>query len=165
MSYGIARAKISYKCAFSWITKILSYQQCFWVPSLDPWEKGMIHLYILFLFSHVQLCVTPWTAACQASLSLTISCSLPKFMFIASVKPSNRLILCCPLLLTSVFPSISVFFQWISSFHQMTKILKFQLHHQSFQIDWFDLLALRLLSGVFSSTAVQRHQFSGVLPS
>ena len=49
--------------------------------------------------SRVQLFETPWTAACQASLSLTISQSLPKFMSIASVMPSNHLILCHPLLL------------------------------------------------------------------
>ena len=54
--------------------------------------------------------VTPWTAAHQASLPLTISQSLPKFMSIVSVMPSNHLILCCPLLLLpSIFPSIKVF--------------------------------------------------------
>ena len=57
----------------------------------------------------VQLFVTPWTAACQAPLSLTISWSLPKFMSIKSVMPSNHHILCCPLLLPSLFPSIRVF--------------------------------------------------------
>ena len=60
--------------------------------------------------SHVQLFVTPWTAACQASLSITNSRSLLKLMFIKSVMPSNHLILCRPLLLLpSVFPSIRVF--------------------------------------------------------
>ena len=54
--------------------------------------------------------VTPWTAACQASLSLTISQSLSKFMFIASVTPSRLLILCHSLLLLpSIFPSIRNF--------------------------------------------------------
>ena len=58
----------------------------------------------------VQLFVTPWTAARQASLSFTISRSLPKFMSIESVMPSNHLTLCHPrLLLPSVFPSIRVF--------------------------------------------------------
>ena len=51
----------------------------------------------------------PWTAACWASLSLTIPRSLPKFMSIELVMPSNHLILCCPLLLPSIFPSIRVF--------------------------------------------------------
>ena len=60
--------------------------------------------------SHVQLCVTPWTAACQASLSITNSQSLLKLMSIELVMPSNHLILCRPLLLLlSVFPSIKVF--------------------------------------------------------
>ena len=58
----------------------------------------------------VQLSATPWTAARQASLSLTISWSLPKFMSIESVMPSNSLIFYCPLLLLpAVFPSIRVF--------------------------------------------------------
>ena len=53
---------------------------------------------------------TPWTAACQASLSITNSWSLVKLMFIELVMPSNHLILCCPLfLLPSIFPSIRVF--------------------------------------------------------
>ena len=62
------------------------------------------------LLSHVQLFVTPWTAACQASQSITNSLSLLKFMSIESVILFNNLILCCPLLLlTSIFPSIRVF--------------------------------------------------------
>ena len=61
------------------------------------------------LLSHVQLFATPWTAACQASLSITSSRSLLKLMFIESVMPSNHLILCRPLLLPSIFPSIRVF--------------------------------------------------------
>ena len=64
----------------------------------------------LQLLSHVQLFVTPWTAACQASLSITNSWSLPKLMSIESVMPSNHLILCHPPLhLPSIFPSIRVF--------------------------------------------------------
>ena len=60
--------------------------------------------------SHVQLFVTPWTTACQASLSITNSQSLPKLMSIESVMPSNHLILCHPLLLLpSISPSIRVF--------------------------------------------------------
>ena len=60
--------------------------------------------------SHVQLFVTPWTVALQASLPITKSQSLPKFISIESVMPSNHLILCHPLvLLPSIFPSIRVF--------------------------------------------------------
>ena len=62
------------------------------------------------LLSHVQLFATPWTAACQASLSITNSCSLLKLMSIESVIPSNHLILCQPLLLLpSIFSSIGLF--------------------------------------------------------
>ena len=61
------------------------------------------------LLSHVQLFVTPWTTAHQASLSITNSQNPPKPMFIESVMPSNHLILCRPLLLLpSIFPSIRV---------------------------------------------------------
>ena len=60
--------------------------------------------------SCVQLFGTPWTAACQDSLSITNSQNLPKLMSIESVMPSNHLILCCPLLLLpSLFPSIRLF--------------------------------------------------------
>ena len=62
------------------------------------------------LLSHVRLFVTPWTAACQVSLSITNSWSLLKLMSIESVMPANHLILRCPLLLLpSIFPSIRVF--------------------------------------------------------
>ena len=62
------------------------------------------------LLSRVRLFVTPWTVACQASLSLTISQNLPKFMSIESVMPSKHFILCCPLfLLPSMLPRIGVF--------------------------------------------------------
>ena len=58
---------------------------------------------------HTQLFATPWTAACQTSMSITNSQKLPKFMSTESVMPSNHLILCCPLLLQpSIFPSIRV---------------------------------------------------------
>ena len=67
-------------------------------------------LIFLQLPSHVRLLATPWTAACQASLSLTISQSFPKFMSIASVMPSSHLILWhALLLLPSIFPSIRDF--------------------------------------------------------
>jgi len=62
-------------------------------------------------FSRVQLFATPWTAAHQASLSITNAQNLLKLMSIESVMPSIHLILCCPLLLlSSIFPSIRVFF-------------------------------------------------------
>ena len=77
--------------------------------------------------SRVRLFVTPWTAAGQASLSITISQSLLKLMSIKLVMPSNHLILCHPvLLLPSIFPSIRV-----SSSHQVAKLLELQLQHQT----------------------------------
>ena len=95
----------------------------------------------------------PWTAACQVSLSFTISRSLLKFMSIESVMPSSHLILCRPLLLLlSIFPSIRVFsnesavcIRWrkywsfsfsISSSNQYSGLI-------SFSLDWLDLLAVQ----------------------
>ena len=66
-------------------------------------------IYVVQLVSHVWLLMSPWTAALQASLSFTISQSLLKLMSIELVIPSNHLILCSPLLLPSVFPSIRIF--------------------------------------------------------
>ena len=80
------------------------------------------------LLSRVQLFATPWTAARQASLSITNSQSSLKLSSIESVRPSNHLILCCPLLLLpSIFPSIRVFqmSQLFTSGGQ--KVLEFQL--------------------------------------
>ena len=94
------------------------------------------------LLSRVQLFVTPWTAASQASLSITDSQRLPKHMSIELVRLSNHLITCHPLLLLpSIFPSIRVFSNESASSHQVAKVLEFQLQHQSFQwIPWIDLL-------------------------
>ena len=64
---------------------------------------------LLFSYSVVSDSVTPWTAACQAPLSFPVSQSWLKFMFIELVMLSNHLILCRPLLLPSVLPSIKVF--------------------------------------------------------
>ena len=70
----------------------------------------MIHLLVVQSLSCIQLFATPWTAACQASLSFIISQSLLKLMSIELVMPSNHFVLCHPLLLLpSIFPSISVF--------------------------------------------------------
>ena len=64
-------------------------------------------LFVVQLLSCVRLFVTPWTAAHQASLSIAISQSLLKLMSIESVIPSNHLVLCQPLLLPSIFPSMN----------------------------------------------------------
>ena len=108
---------------------------------------------LLFSCSVVSDSVTPWTTACQASLSFTISQSFPKLMSIESVMPSNHLILCHPLLLLpSVFSNIRVFFsesalgiRWpqywsfsfsISPFNEYSGLI-------SFRFDWLDLLAVQ----------------------
>ena len=74
--------------------------------------------------------LTLWTAAGQASLSLTVSRSLPKFMSVTSVMPSSHLTLSPSALNLSLHQGL---FQWVSCSHQMTKILELQIQHQSFQ--------------------------------
>ena len=89
---------------------------------------------VVQLLSHVWLFATPWTAAPQASLSFIISQSLLKLMSILLMIPSNHFILSCPLLLLlSIFPSITVFFQGVGSLYQVAKVLGLQLPHQFFQ--------------------------------
>ena len=119
------------------------------------------------LLSHVQLFVTLWTAACQASLSITNSRSLLKLMFIASVMPSNHLIFCRPLLLLpSIFPSIS-FFSNESALHirwpkssASASVLPMNIQG-GFPLRWTGWISLQSkgLSRVFSNTTVQKHQF------
>ena len=104
-------------------------------------------------FSCVWLFATPWTAALQASWSITNSQSLLKFMSTESVMPSNHLILCCPLLLLpSVFPSIRVFSNELVLHIRWPKYWSFSFSISpsneyswliSFRIHWFDLLAVQ----------------------
>ena len=105
------------------------------------------------LLCHVQLFAAPWTAALQASLSITISWSLLRFMSIESVMTFNHLILCCPLLLqSSIFPSIRVFsnesvlrIRWPKywSFSFSVSPSKKYSGLVSFRMDWLDLLAVQ----------------------
>ena len=106
----------------------------------------------LQLFSRVQLFVTPWTAAHQASLSITNSQSLLKLMSIELVMPSNHLILGHPLLLPSIFPSIRVFssesvlcIKWPKywSFSFSISLSNEYSGLISFRTDWFDLPAVQ----------------------
>ena len=112
------------------------------------------YLKVLLLISHSIMSdfVTPWTAACQASLSFTISRSLLKFMNIKSMMLSNYLIFCCPSPLAFNLSQHQNLLQWVSSLNQVAKILELQLRHQSFheysglisfRINWFDLLAVQ----------------------
>ena len=105
------------------------------------------------MFSHVRLFGTPWTAACQASLSNTNSQSLPKLMSIESVMPSKHLILCCPLLLLpSLFPSIRIFsnesalrIRWPKYWSYSLNITPSNEHSGliSFRMDWLNLLVVQ----------------------
>ena len=119
--------------------------------------------------SHVWLFATPWTAARQASLSITNSQSLLKLMSIESVMPSNHLILCCPLLLP-IFPASGSFpmSQLFASGGQSTGASAFASVLPVNIQDWFPLgltglisLQSKGLSRVFSNTTVQKHQFFG----
>ena len=118
--------------------------------------------------SHVQLFVTPWTAACHASLSITNSWSLPKLMPIELVMPSNHLTLFCPLLLLpSVFPSIRIFANESSLRIRWPKYWSFNFNISpsneysgliSFRTDWLISLLSKGLLRIFSNTTVQKHQ-------
>ena len=105
------------------------------------------------MLSHVQLFMTLWTAAHQASLSITNSCRLLKLMSIESLMPFNNLILCCHLLLLpSIFPNIRVFsnelvfcIRWPKYWSFSFNISLFSEHPGliSFRMDWLDLLAVQ----------------------
>ena len=103
--------------------------------------------------SCVRIFAIPWTAACQASLSITNTQSLPKPMSTESVMPSTHLILCCPLLfLPAIFPNIRVFsnesvlhFRWPKYWSFSFNISPSSEHPGliSFRMDWLDLLAVQ----------------------
>ena len=110
------------------------------------------HFIVVQSFSHVWLFATPWTAACQVSLSFTISWSLLKFMSIELVMSPNHFILCHLLLfLPSIFPSIRVFSNEVALRIRWPKYWSFSFSISSsnnysglisFRIDWFDCLAV-----------------------
>ena len=119
------------------------------------------------LLSRVRLLATPWTPARQASLSITNSQNLLKFISIESVMPSNCLILCCPLLLPPlIFRSIRVFssgsvlhIRWPKYWSFSFSISPSNGHPGliSFRMDWLDLLAVQGALKVSSNTTVQKH--------
>ena len=124
-------------------------------PSTDEWIQGLLYIHTIFSsvqsLSHVRLFATPWTAAHQASLSITNSRSLPKLMSIELVMPSSYLILCRPLhLLPSIPPSIKVFSSESTLRMRWPKYCSFSFSIIpskeipgliSFRMDWLDLLA------------------------
>ena len=113
---------------------------------------------VVQLLSHVQFFAIPWTAACQASLSLTVFQNSPKFMSIESVMPSKHLILChLLLLLPSISPSIKIFSNELALCIRWPKYWTFSFSISppneysgliSFRMDWLDLLAVQ---GTFKS--------------
>ena len=151
---------------------ILLSQQATWSVPHIPFRSFFKSYFFSSVqsISHVWLIAAPWTAACQASLSITNSQSLLKLMSIKLVMPSNHLILCRPLLLLpSVFPSIRVFSNesvlcircpngWSFSFsispsNEYSELI-------SFRIDCFDLLAVQ---GTLESL-LQHHSSKASIP-
>ena len=130
----------SQACCSPWSCKESDMAE--WLSSNDSYWKWLSSVQSL---SRVWLFATPWTAAHQASLSITNSQSLLRLMFIESVMPSNHPILCHPLLLPSIFPSIRVFFnlriRW-PKYWSLSFIISPSNEHSgliSFRIDWLDL--------------------------
>ena len=138
--------------------------------------SGAEHLFTYLFSSVTQSCLTiaaPWTAACQASLSITKSWSLLKLMCIELVMPSNHLILCHPLLLPpSLFPNIRVFSNESVLHIRQPKYWSFSFNLSpsneysgliSFRMDWFDLLAVQgtlknLLQHHSTKASIQTHR-------
>ena len=132
---------LTVECCLKFVIVSETYIWC----GLYIWMSFVFETWLTLLFplhtvqsvtSVTQLCPTLcdcWTAACQASLSITNSQSLLKLMCIESMMLSNHLILCHPLLLLpSSLSQNQSLFQWVSSSHQVSKVLEFQFQHQSF---------------------------------
>ena len=139
-----------------------------------PWSRHVqCFVAVVQSPSCVWLFVTPLTAACQASLSLTMSWNLPKFVSITLVMPSSHLILWHPLLfLPSIFLSIrALSMSQLFESDDQNSGASASVHPTSIE-GWFPLrltglisLLSKRLSGVFSNTAVRSHQFFGALPA
>ena len=124
-----------------------------WIITFKTVNHYIVQFNSVQLLSHVQFFVTPWTVACQASLSITNSQSLLKFMPMESAMPSNYLILCLPLPpLSSIFSSIRVFSNESALRIRWTKYWRFSFNISSsnehpglisFRMDWLDLLAVQ----------------------
>ena len=132
-----------------------------------------IYVFVVKSWRHVQLFVTPWTAAHQTSLSFTISQSLLKIVSIELVTSSNHLILSRPLLLPSIFPSIRVFanesvlrIRWSKYWSFSFSISAFNEYSglTSFRIDWFDLFAVQGILKRLLNTIIRKHQFFSAQP-
>ena len=147
------------------------WQGCeFWMRRTLVWEGWLVVQWL----SCVWLFGTPWTAACQTSLSFTISQSLLKLMSIALVLPSNHPILCYPLLLPfSIFPSIRVFSNELALHIGWPKYWSFSFSISpsneysgliSVKIDGFDLLSVHgTLKSFLQHTTFWKHQFYSLI--
>ena len=137
----------SFECSWNEFRAYL----CMFLP--HPKVSCDAEIFSVQSLSRVQLFGSPWIAACQASLSFTISQSLLKLMSIVSVMPSNHLIFCHPLFfLPSIFPSIRVFssesalpIRWFKYWSFSFSISPSNDYSGliSFRIDWFDLLEVQ----------------------
>ena len=147
-----------------------------WISSLKRITCLKVDFLHPFCFSAAKSCLTlwtPWTAECQASLSLTISLSSPKFMSTESMMSSNHLILCHPLLLPLIFPSITVFSNESAVRIRWPTYWSFSISPSNeysglifFRMDWFDLYAVQgtlksLLQHHSSKASLTRSTFCG----
>ena len=163
-------SRLPSECSWEW----QACRECKLVALRSEWMTalGVQFSSVTQSLSRVRLFVTPWTAGCQSSLSITSSWSLLKLMSIEAVMPSNHLILSSPSLSAfNPFQHQSLF-QWVSSSHQVAKVLGVSASASVLPMniqDWFPLgwtgwisLQSKGLSRVFSNTIVQKHQFFSV---
>ena len=165
--------ELGYQLGLDWL-ELGNFYPC-WVRNIPVWLRP--HQFSsVQLLSRVWLFVTPWTAACQASLSIANVQSLLKLLSIESVMPSNHLILCHPLLLppSIFFPESGSFpISWLFASGGQSIGVSASISVLSMNIqDWFPLgltslisLQSKGLSRVFNSNTVWKHQLSGHQPS
>ena len=158
---------------FLMVPLLQATSSCLGVPTsiLTPTHSFSLQFRSVQLLSHVWLFETPWTAACQASLSITNSWSILKLMSIELVMPSNHFIRCCPLLFRQSFPVSGSFLrsQFFISGGQSTGVsASVSVLPKNIQ-DWSPLgwtgwisLLSKGLSRVFSNTTVQKHQYLSI---
>ena len=144
---------LSFECLIHWLTLMRWAERVRQLFSLMEFENANLRISSVQSLSRVRLFATPWTAACQASLSITNSRSLPKLKSIESVMASKHLILCRPLLLLpSIFPNIRVFSNESAIHMRWPEYWSFSFNISpsneypgpiSFKMDWLDLLAVQ----------------------
>ena len=169
-------SKVSHSLSWPWemwmseecidIHFVYLYIQIAYFSSVENWDKPVV----VQSLSHVQLFATPWAIAYQAHLSLTISQSWPKFMSIELEILSNHFILCCPLLLPSIFPSIRVpsneptlRIRWLKYWNFSISPSNVHWGLISFRIDW--LAWSPCCSRDFQKSSLAPQFESSVLPS